>query len=152
MEGHARLKIGIARTEETIQGPSENESKGALWFSLQRAAGIKARRHESAVNGESAVRERGWSEEGYGVANGSSRLRWKGERMTKTQAIREVMESATIPLSLREIQLHVETKCGRYITDGTVSRRLREAGAACKRDRSGVFRYWLPSEQKGLSQ
>lgn len=98
------------------------------------------------------MRERGWSEEGYGVANGSSRLRWKGERMTKTQAIREVMESATIPLSLREIQLHVETKCGRYITDGTVSRRLREAGAACKRDRSGVFRYWLPSKQKGLFQ
>lgn len=63
--------------------------------------------------------------------------------MTRTDALREIMKNATRSLSLREIQLAVELRTDKFVTDGTCSRRLREWGAVCERGRDGIYRYSL---------
>lgn len=61
--------------------------------------------------------------------------------ITKTAAIRRVLESATKPISLMEAQTQLRYRYGIIATDSTIGRRFREFGAVCERGKDGVHRY-----------
>ena len=61
--------------------------------------------------------------------------------ITKTEAIRRMLESTTKPISLLEAQTHLWDYYGKRMTDSTISRRFRELGAVCERGKDGVYRY-----------
>ena len=68
--------------------------------------------------------------------------------MTRTDALRKTMEKARNPLSLFEIQNNVRYLSDGWLTDGTISRRLRQWGAHCERGKDGIFRYSLRKPQQ----
>lgn len=61
--------------------------------------------------------------------------------ITKTEAIRRVLESATKPISLMEAQSTLRRDYGIISNDSAISARFREQHAVCTRGRDGVYRY-----------